>query len=195
MGMEVIMKRIIFIIMTLIVATGSVTYLLSQQNAPNEGKNILNSIEINRFKTLLNEYRKQKGLIALKYADQVKTLSEGRLQTIHNKVNEVPYDTLRKHMNEYFHYALYEDVFGYQIDNRDKQLINVSENIAYFPNNSEDYLKNVQDSLSILIMNGWIRSKPHNKVLLSNEHNSFIISAIHFNYGIIVCYLGFYGGK
>ncbi len=195
MGMEVIMKRITFIIMTLIVVTGSVNYLLSQQNAPNEGKNILNSIEINRFKTLLNEYRKQKGLSPLKYADHVKTLPEVRLQTIHNKVNGVPYDTLVKYMNEYFHYALYEDVFGYLINNRDKQLINVSENIAYFPNNSEDYLKNVQDSISILIMNGWIKSKPHHKVLLSNEHNSFIISAIHFNYGIIVCYLGYYGGK
>ena len=187
------MKRIICIMMTLIVATGSVTYLLSQQNAPNEGRNILNSVEINRFKTLLNEYRKQKGLSALKYADHVKTLPEVRLHTIHNKVNGVPYDTLVKYMNEYFHYALYEDVFGYLINNRDKQLINVSENIAYFPNNSEDYLKNVQDSISILIMNGWIKSKPHNKVLLSNEHNSFIICGIHFNYGIIVCYLGFYG--
>lgn len=189
------MKRIIFIIMTLIVATGSVNYLLSQQNAPNEGKNILNSIEINRFKTLLNEYRKQKGHSALKYADHIKKLPEVRLQTIHNKVNEVPYDTLRKHMNEYFHYALYEDVFGYKINNRDKRLVNVSENIAYFPNNSEKYLKNVQDSISILIMNGWKNSKPHNKVLLSNEHDSFTISAIQFNYGIIVCYLGFYDGK
>jgi uncharacterized protein YkwD len=195
MGMEVIMKRIIVIIMTLIVVTGSVNYLLSQQNAPNEGKNILNSIEINRFKTLLNEYRKQKGLSALKYADQVKTLSEGRLQTIHDKVNGVPYDTLAKYMNEYFHFALYADVLGYQIDNRDKRIANIAENIAYFPKNSEDYLKNVQDSLSILIMNGWKNSKPHNKVLLSNEHDSFIISAIHFNYGIIVCYLGYYGGK
>jgi uncharacterized protein YkwD len=195
MGMEAIMKRITFIIMTLIVATGSVTYLLSQQNDPNEGKNILNSVEINRFKTLLNEYRKQKGLIALKYTDQVKTLSEGRLQTIHDKVNGVPYDTLAKYMNEYFHFALYADVLGYQIDNRDKRIANIAENIAYFPNNSEDYLDNVQDSLSILIMNGWKNSKPHNKVLLSNEHDSFTLSAINFGYGVIVCYLGFYGGK
>jgi uncharacterized protein YkwD len=193
--MEAIMKRITFIIMTLIVATGSVTYLLSQQNDPNEGKNILNSVEINRFKTLLNEYRKQKGLIALKYTDQVKTLSEGRLQTIHDKVNGVPYDTLAKYMNEYFHFALYADVLGYQIDNRDKRIANIAENIAYFPNNSEDYLDNVQDSLSILIMNGWKNSKPHNKVLLSNEHDSFTLSAINFGYGVIVCYLGFYGGK
>jgi uncharacterized protein YkwD len=193
--MEVIMKRIIFIVMTLIVATGSVNYLLSQQNAPNEGKNILNNVEINRFKTLLNEYRKQKGLIALKYADQVKTLSEGRLQTIHDKVNGVPYDTLAKYMDEYFHFALYADVLGYQIGNRDKRIDNIAENIAYFPNNSEDYLDNVKDSLSILIMNGWKNSKPHNKVLLSDEHNSFTLSAFNFGYGIIVCYLGFYGGK
>ena len=190
------MKKLIVSIIILMIGICFTPAIFSQSDATYKGRNVLARKEILKFQSLLNKYRRQNRLDTLKYADNIHLLSDKRIQTIHEKVNNVPYSELAKRQVYYFHTGLYVDVLGFQIDNQDNQenqIANVSENIAYFPYTTAERVNNTIDSISILIMNGWKNSKPHNAILLSDMHDSFTLSAFHFDYGIIVCYLGFYG--